>query len=112
MGNGVFTPQHTEEGRGKERHSLIIYLEDDGFRPWPNLPTGLANLPYTQTCTYNNDTILTLQNILTVLIFHQNYFTKNTHTQKTRDTSKCFEMALKEGLRGGSEETGDLSNVR
>ena len=20
--------------------SLILYLEDDGFRPWPNLPTG------------------------------------------------------------------------
>ena len=20
--------------------SLILYVEDDGFRPWPNLPTG------------------------------------------------------------------------
>ena len=28
--------------RGRERFfdSLILYLDDDGFRPWPNLPTG------------------------------------------------------------------------
>ena len=33
----------------------------------------LASLPYIQTCTYNNDTIITLQNILPLQIFHQNY---------------------------------------
>ena len=40
-----------ERERERERDSLILYLEDDGFRPWPNLPTVLASLPYTQTCT-------------------------------------------------------------
>ena len=32
----------------------------------------LASPPYTQTCAYNNDIIITLQNILTLQIFHQN----------------------------------------
>ena len=32
----------------------------------------LISLPCTQTNTYNSDTIITLQNMLTVQIFHQN----------------------------------------
>ena len=66
----------------------------------------LASLPYTQTCTYNSDTIITLQNLLTVQIFGQNNFfnpppkkkkdnNNNNNNNKTHDTSKCFEMALK-----------------
>ena len=26
--------------RDEDFDSLILYLESDGFRPWPNLPTG------------------------------------------------------------------------
>ena len=29
-----------ERERESHRDSLILYLEDDGFRPWSNLPTG------------------------------------------------------------------------
>ena len=29
-----------EREREREIDSLILYLEDGGFRPWPNLPTG------------------------------------------------------------------------
>ena len=37
------------------------------------------SLPYTQTCTDNSDTIITLQKILTVQILHQNYKKKNPY---------------------------------
>ena len=33
----------------------------------------LASLPYTKTYAYDSHTIITLQNILTLQIFHQNY---------------------------------------
>ena len=52
------------EVRGGERGNFefgFFHLEDDGFRPWPNLQPVLASLLYTQTCTYNNDTIIRLQ---------------------------------------------------
>ena len=35
--------QHVRRLRPTEvapKDSLILYLQDDGFRPWPNLPTG------------------------------------------------------------------------
>ena len=52
----------------------------------------LASLLYTQKCTYNNDTIVTLQNILTLQIFHQHLKKKkrmdsrdNTNAAATND---------------------------
>ena len=38
----------------------------------------LASLPYTQTCTYNNGAIVTLQNISTSQIFHKKKLKKRT----------------------------------
>ena len=32
--------EREREGGGGLWILLILYLEDDGFRPWPNLPTG------------------------------------------------------------------------
>ena len=48
----------------------------------------LVSLPYTQTYTYDNDTTITLQNILTLKIFHQNYFLKNKIKNKNKQTNK------------------------
>ena len=49
---------------------------------------ALVSLPYTQTRTYNSDTIITLQNILTVQIFHQNYFKKASPPKKKQNKTK------------------------
>ena len=48
---------------GRSGHGLIFQLV-------------LTSLPYTKTCTLC-DTVIALQNILTLQIFHQNYFIKN-----------------------------------
>ena len=50
----------------------------------------LASLPDIQTCTYNNDTMITLQNILTLQIFHQNCYKKKKNTMQ----ADVFDMAL------------------
>ena len=50
----------------------------------------IASLSYTQTRAYNNDTILTLQDILTLQIFHQFFFKK-----RKRDTSNFFGYVIK-----------------
>ena len=47
----------------------------------------LASLPYTQTCIYNNDTIITLQNVLTLQLFHQNI--------RCKIQANVFDLALK-----------------
>ena len=52
----------------------------------------LASLPYTQTCTYNSDNIITLQNILTLQIPIKINL-KKTY-RKSHDTSECFDVAL------------------
>ena len=59
----------------------------------------LASLPYTQTCTYNNDTIITLQNILTLQIFHQ--------TKKKTIQANVFDMALKWSMLHVKKKTTD-----
>ena len=33
------TDRQRQRQRDIERDSLILYLEDDVFRPWPNIPT-------------------------------------------------------------------------
>ena len=43
----------------------------------------LASLPYTQTCTYNSDNIITLQHMLTLQIFHI-FFQIQNKTKKSR----------------------------
>ena len=53
----------------------------------------LTSLPYTQTCTYdNNDTIITLQNLLTLQVFHQNY--EKGNMQKNTMGANVFDIAL------------------
>ena len=67
---------------------LNLYLEDDGFRRGLIFRAVLASLAYTQTCTYNKDTITTLQNIISTLqIFHQCF--------KYTIQANVFNMALK-----------------
>ena len=46
----------------------------------------LASLPYTQTCTHNNETIITLQNRLTLQIFIKEI------------QANVFDVALKLGM--------------
>ena len=64
-------------------HSLI-------FQPVP------TSVPYTQTCTYNNDTITTLKTILTLHIFHKK---TNPNIQ-----TNVFDMALKLSMIHGYNE--------
>ena len=54
----------------------------------------LASLPYTQTCTYNSDSIVTLQTKLTLQIFFQNYLIKkykNREKERDRQTDRQTE---------------------
>ena len=39
-GRGRRERKRVREREGGEGGGEILYLEDDGFRPWPNLPAG------------------------------------------------------------------------
>ena len=58
----------------------------------------LASLPYKQTCTHNNDTIITLQNILALQTIHQEKKERKKRKQRKRRTRGGI------GVRGVREE--------
>ena len=82
--------------RERERTELswieFFYFEDDGFNQ-----SSLVYIIYTQTCTYDSDTVITLENKLTVLICHQScfFYYKNKKIKKKTIQANVIDLTSK-----------------